>query len=109
MLGNENSGYMSFTTSIAIAAEWSGKNVLGETNFKPYKVIVVKRPDLIRLGCSFIDLTRVFMRKLYLLKNKSLGDSENSCEVLVFCPRNVSIRLGHGDYVKESDLTPHRG
>lgn len=113
VLGNENSGYMSFTTSIAIAAEWSHKNILGETNFRPYQVIVVKRPDLIKLGCSFIDLTRDFMRKLYLLKNKSLGDSENSCEVLVFCPRNVSIRRGPPglqvgpQYVEENDLRVH--
>jgi len=115
VLGNEDSGYMSFTTSIAIAAEWSGKNVSGEKNFKPYKVIVVKRPDLIKLGCSFIDLTRGFMRKLYLLKNKSLGDSENSCEVLVFCPRDVSIRRGPPglptgpQYVEEDELKVHRG
>ena len=51
----------------------------------------------------------------YLLKNKSLGDSENSCEVLVFCPRDVSIRRGPPglpagpQYVEEDELKVHRG
>ena len=50
-----------------------------------------------------------------LLKNKSLGDSENSCEVLVFCPRDVSIRRGPPglptgpQYVEEDELKVHRG